>query len=630
MKRDFLGPRVLGIPALGVIAIVAGLVIPHAGGTGPGRDRFWLLSLVALGLPVVWRTVAGMLHGRFAADIVATLAIVGAALLGEPLPGLIVVIMQTGGEALDAYAMARASDAVAGLEADAPRTAHRLGGDGPEDVDPDDVAIGDRLLVRPGELVPVDGVVVEGNSHVDTSRLTGEPVPIEAGPGSALPSGSINGTGALVLSVSRVARESQYARIVALVRDAQASRSPLQRTADRWAIWFTPLTLLICLAAWLPEHDWRRVLAVLVVATPCPLILAAPVAVIGGINRAARHSIIIRNGDALESLTEVDTAVFDKTGTLTVGRPRMADIVTSPPGREDLLLEMAAGAERSSGHLLARVIVEAANERGLPRRMATGISESPGRGAGGIVDGWQVAVGSDGFVMAAFPELHDRLRPLIDGAPALAAFAAIVPHDEPAGAVAGRIDFADLLRPDLPELFRELSRLGIRRTVMLSGDRTANVAAVAGRLGIAEFGGDLTAADKVERIRSLVGAGHRVIMIGDGTNDAPALGAATVGVALAGHGGGVTAEAADVVLLVDEPARVADAIRISGRAMRIARQSMAAGLSLSLIGMVAAALGHLPPVAGAIFQEGIDVAVILNALRAARGPAGAMRATPPG
>ncbi len=623
MRTDYLSPRVLAVPALGVLAIAVGLVLPLFDVDGASRNRFWLAALAILGSPVVWGTISGMMRGRFAADLVATIAIVGAVLLGEPLPGLIVVIMQTGGQALDAYAMAHASDAVAALEADAPRVAHRLIDEGIEDIDPDLAVIGDRLLIRPGELVPVDGVVAEGFSDVDTSRLTGEPVPIEAGPGTVLPSGSINGTGAIVMSVSRVARESQYARIVALVRDAQASKSPLQRTADRWAIWFTPLTLIICLAAWLPDHDWQRVLAVLVVATPCPLILAAPVAVIGGISRAARRSIIIRNGDALEALTRLDTAVFDKTGTLTVGRPAMSGIVAVPAGREDFLLGMAAAAERSSGHLLARVVVEAANGRNLAHHLATGVEESPGRGVQGTVAGWRVAVGSDGFVQGVFPSCRESLQYLVDQSPSLAAFVVAEP---PMGSgkvmVSGRIDFADLLRPDLPALFQGLAEIGIDRQMMLSGDRTAHVAAVADALGIADRRGDLTPSDKVEEIRALTAAGHRVIMVGDGTNDAPALGAATVGVALAGHGGGVTAEAADVVLLVDEPGRVVDAIRIARRAMRIARESMAVGLSLSMVGMIAAALGYLPPTAGALAQEAIDVAVILNALRAGREGSG--------
>lgn len=619
MRADYLSPRVLAVPVLGVLAIAAGLLLPLFDIDGTSRNRFWLAALVILGSPVAWGTISGMMRGRFAADLVATMAIAGAALLGEPLPGLIVVIMQTGGEALDAYAMARASDAVAALEADAPRVAHRLIGGGIEDIDPDLAAIGDRLLVRPGELVPVDGVVAEGSSDVDTSRLTGEPVPIEAVPGTALPSGSVNGTGAIVLSVSRVARESQYARIVALVRDAQASKSPLQRTADRWAIWFTPLTLLICLAAWLPEHDWRRVLAVLVVATPCPLILAAPVAVIGGISRAARSSIIIRNGDTLEALTRLDTAVFDKTGTLTVGRPAMSGIVVVPAGQEDFLLGMAAAVERSSGHLLARVVVEAANERNLVHHLAAGVEESPGRGVQGTAAGWRVAVGSDGFVQEVFPASRETLRHLVRQSPSLAAFVVAAPAADSGGVmVSGRIDFADLLRPDLPALFRELADIGIDRWMMLSGDRTASVIAVADALGIADRRGDLTASDKVDEIRALTEAGHRVIMIGDGTNDAPALSAATVGVALAGHGGGVTAEAADVVLLVDEPGRIVHAIRIARRAMNIARESMAVGLSLSIVGMIAAALGYLPPTAGALAQEAIDVAVILNALRAGR------------
>ncbi|MFO0092738.1 MAG: HAD-IC family P-type ATPase [Gemmatimonadaceae bacterium] len=307
------------LPLLALGFLLAGALPPVLPVPSPWRDRVWLIGLVLTGLPVAWRTFRGLLRGEFAADVVAMLAILGAVLLQQPLAGLVVVLMQTGGEALDAYAVARASSAVEALEADAPRTAHRVVDGRVTDIDAGVIDPGDELLVRPGELVPCDGVVLSGTSHVDTSRLTGEPVPIRASPGASLMSGSVNQEGALTVRAVRRSQESQSARIVDLVRSAQASKSPLQRTADRWAIWFTPLTLAACAVAWFVSHDWTRVLAVLVVATPCPLILAAPVAIIGGLNRAARRAIIVRSGSALEGLARVDTAVFDKTGTLTVG-----------------------------------------------------------------------------------------------------------------------------------------------------------------------------------------------------------------------------------------------------------------------------------------------------------------------
>ena len=583
-------------------------------GAGPSSSQaVWTTGLVLTGVPVVWRTVRGMASGRFAADLVAMLAIVAAVILRQPLPGLIVVLMQTGGESLERYAEGRASEAVRELEAAAPRQAHRLGGAGEEDIDADAVAVGNRLLVRPGEMVPCDGVVVAGRSHVDVSRLTGEPMPVTAVPGTALRSGSLNLEGPLELRTTALARESQYARIVELVRTAQASKSPLQRLADRYAVWFTPATLLVCAAAWLLSGDPDRVLAVLVVATPCPLILATPVAIIGGINRAARHGIIFRHGTALEQLGGVHVAVFDKTGTLTIGRPRVSRVLADPGLDDAELLRLAAGVEQGSGHLLARTVVEEAQARGIVPAGGSDVVESAGQGVTGLADGRRVTVGGWSYVLDRSPEAEPGLRALLAGE-RTTGLRAYVSVD---GRGAGVIEYADRLRPDLAGFLGRLAALGVRRTVLLSGDEQANVDAVAAAMGIAEAHGDLLPEAKVAYVHRLVKSGEKVLMVGDGTNDAPALSSATVGIALAAGGGGITAEAADAVILADDPTRVAEAIAISRRTLRLARQSIWAGLGLSGAAMVAASLGYIPPTAGALLQEGIDVAVILNALRAA-------------
>jgi heavy metal translocating P-type ATPase len=603
------------LPLLALGFLVAGVLSPLLGAPSPWRDRIWFAGLVVTGLPVAWRTFRGLVRGEFAADVVAMLAIIGAVLLQQPLAGLVVVLMQTGGEALDAYAVARASSAVEALEADAPRTAHRVVDGRVTDIDAGVIDPGDELLVRPGELVPCDGVVIAGTSHVDTSRLTGEPVPIRAGVGASLMSGSVNQEGALTLRAVRRSQDSQYARIVDLVRRAQASKSPLQRTADRWAVWFTPLTLVACGVAWLVSHDWTRVLAVLVVATPCPLILAAPVAIIGGINRAARRSIIVRSGSALEALSRVNTAVFDKTGTLTVGRPRVHRVVVADGASALDALARAAAVEQGSGHLLARVIVAEADARGAPLEMATDLVEAPGRGITGMVGAEFVAVGAPDFVREQFamrkPAMATALESMERDGTGLRAY---VGSD---GGLLARVEFADELRAELAPMFRALETLGFRDSELLSGDKQANVAAIAAAVGITRFAGDLSAEQKVQRVAAMEQAGRRVLMVGDGTNDAPALSTATVGVALAGHGGGVVAEAADVVLLVDDPSRIPEAVEIGRRSLAIARQSIAVGLGLSLVGMGFAMAGMLTPVAGALIQEAIDVAVILNALRAA-------------
>ena len=606
---------VLALLAAGGVApwVAAAMAAPHPEGW---RHGTWTAGLLLTGAPVAWKTLRGMLRGEFAADVVAMLAIVGAVLLQQPAAGLVVVLMQTGGEALDAYAVARASSAVAALEADAPRTAHRMEDGRVTDIDAAAILPGDRLLVRPGELIPCDARVVAGESHVDTARLTGEPLPVRARTGQLLLSGSVNQEGALTLEAVRLASESQYARIVELVRSAQASKSPLQRTADRWAVWFTPLTLLVCAGAWWLSGDWSRVLAVLVVATPCPLILAAPVAIIGGVNQAARQAIIVRHGGALEALAGVSAAVFDKTGTLTVGRPKVQAVIPGDGATPAALLGLAAAVEHASGHLLARVVVAEAEAQGVPVRLATDTRETPGRGVAGTVDGVRVAVGSPDYVKEQLPAVAEALARLDAGAQGLRAYVATD------GGAVGRIEFADRLRDDLGDMFRALEALGIRERQLLSGDTAANVGAIAAAVGIGTWAGDLSAEDKVRHVRALEARGWRVLMVGDGTNDAPALSAATVGVALAGHGGGVVAEAADVVLLVDDPLRVPAAVRIARRTLRIARESIGVGLGLSLVGMGFAAAGLLTPVAGALAQELIDVAVIVNALRASTAPTG--------
>ncbi|HEU4641465.1 MAG TPA: heavy metal translocating P-type ATPase [Gemmatimonadaceae bacterium] len=600
------------LPFAALAFLAAGAVAWAVDRDGGWSSRIWLAGLVATGLPVVWSTVRGMLAGRFAADVVAALAIIAAVPLAQPLAGLVVVLMQTGGEALDRLAARRASRAVRALEEAAPRLAHRVVDGRTEDVAADAVAVGDIVLVRPGDLVPCDGVVMEGRSHVDASRLTGEPLPVSAEPGARLMSGSMNLDGALTVRVTAISRESQYARIVELVRSAQASKAPLQRLADRYAVWFTPLTILVCVVAYAVTGDPLRILSVLVVATPCPLILATPVAVIGGINRAARRQIIVRHGGALEQLGTVRTAVFDKTGTITIGQPHVHRVVNAPWIPREELLRTAAALEVKSGHLLARTVVEAAEVAGLALPAATNAREMPGRGITGVVDGREVIVGARSLVRERCPHTDAAFEALEQEHGGLRAYVAID------GRAAGIIEYADAIRPGLDDFLGELRRLGISRTVLLSGDHEPNARAVAAAVHIQEVAGDLLPEDKVAAVRRMTAAGERVAMVGDGINDAPALSAATVGIALAGHGGGITAEAADVVILVDDLGRVAEAIRISRRTMRIARQGIWVGLGLSALAMLFAAHGLIVPTAGALLQEAIDLAVIVNALRTSR------------
>ena len=579
----------------------------------------WLGGLLLTGLPVVARELGQIFRGRWATDLIATLAIGGSVGLNEPLAGLVIVIMQTGGEALEHYAEGRASVAVRELEAAAPRIAHRLHDHETEDIATELVAIGDVLVIRPGELVPCDAVVISGHSALDVSRLTGEPMPVDVSSGSAIQSGSGNGEGELTVRATAIASQSQYNQIVELVRSAEASKAPFQRLAERYAMWFTPVTLVLSSAAWLASGDPKRALAVLVVATPCPLILATPIAIIGGINRAARSRVIVRNGEALEKIGSTSVVVVDKTGTLTVGRPEVAHVFTDGKWSELDVLRLAGAVEQGSGHLLARTLVDAAQvavaKAGMTLPRASRIRDSHGRGVTGFIEEHEVAVGSRPFIAEKSERADEELRALEARFSREAGLRAFVSID---GEIVGVVEYADRLRDDAHAVMRELDALGIRHVILLSGDHEANVRQIATELGIADARADLRPQDKAAVIRELEAGGERVLMIGDGTNDAPAMSAATVGVSLAAHGGGITAEAAGIVILADELSRVPEAIRISRRTMRIVRESLTVGLGLSGVAMLLASMGLITAPVGALLQEIIDVIAIVNSLRAAR------------
>jgi heavy metal translocating P-type ATPase len=617
--RSFPSLAPLALPAIAILFVVAGTVL-HVTVGEEWSSVVWFGGLVITGAPILWHTLRRIVGGHLATDVVAMLAVIGAAALGQPLAGLIVVVMQSGGEALERFAEGRASRAVRQLEEDAPHIAHRIGNGlrGGEDIPVDDIEVGDILLVRPGEMLPCDCVVLTGESHVDVSRLTGEPIPVTGKAGVSLMSGSLNLNGALTVKATALSKESQYARIVELVRSAAAHKAPLQRLADRYAVWFTPVTLVVCAIAWVTSGEPSRALAVLVVATPCPLILATPIAIIGGINRAASRQIVMRTGAALEKLSDVRVAVFDKTGTLTIGRPSVSRVSAVPPMTDRLLLRLAGAVEQHSGYALARSVVDAALKDGEALPLPTETLEEGGRGITGRVDGHLVSIGSRGYIASRVTGTIDHpftIRPDDHGL-LLRAWVAVD------GGFAGTLDFADEIRRGTRETIAALPALGVRRMLLLSGDRQVSVRGVADAVGIREALGDLLPADKLMRVAALSESDGAVLMVGDATNDAPALSRADVGVALAGHGGGVSAEAADVVILNDDLSRVSEAIVISKRTMGIARQSIGIGLGLSAVAMMFAAAGMIPPVIGALIQEGIDVAVIVNALRVSvsRGP----------
>ncbi len=609
------GVRRYPLPVLALAGLAGGLLVLYAFNAPDISRLILIVTLVVGGSPVVLGTLRGMLHGDFAADIVASLAIIGSAVTGEYLAGVVIVLMQTGGEALESYAVRHASAALEALLARAPRVAHRRSAAdaGMEDIPVAEIAPGDVLLVRPGEIVPADGVVLSGTSAVDESALTGEPVPVAAGPGREVMSGSVCLDGALELRAERTSGESQYEQIVRLVRMAQDEKAPIGRLADRYAIIFTPLTLAMCALAYVLTRRPEAMVAVLVVATPCPLILATPVAIISGINRAARRGIIVKNGAAIEQIGQASAVVFDKTGTLTAGTPVVDRIVPLNGVRADDALRLAAGLEQLSGHQMARALVAAGRERVGDVPLPTDVVEVAGLGVSGCVEGHTVDVGSIAYAEQRGLGRADELRRARERAGVDGDATAIVGID---GHAAALVVYADPLRPSVPALLGRLARLGVRETIMLTGDDEATARAIAAEAGIAAVQADLRPAQKVEAVRALLERHHTVVMVGDGINDAPALAMATVGVAMGAHGAAVSAEAADVVITVDDLERVADAMEIGRRTLRIARQSIWIGLGISGAMMVAAAFGLIPPVLGALLQECLDVAVILNALRA--------------
>jgi heavy metal translocating P-type ATPase len=477
------------LPAAAALFLAAGGVVAALHGIA-GANPIWFAGLLITGVPVLWETVRRAGQGHFAIDVVATLAIVSAAILGQPLAGLVIVLMQSGGAALERMAEGRASEAVRALEEAAPRISHRARGTELVDVPVGEVAVGDLLVIRPGDLIPCDGVITEGRSDLDAATLTGEPLPVDGRPGVTVMSGARNGSGLLQMRATAVAGESQYARIVELVRTAQSSKAPVQRMADRYAIWFTPITLGVCVIAFAISHDWVRVLAVLVVATPCPLILAAPIGVVGGINRAARRGVLLRNGGALERLAQADTAVFDKTGTITLGAPRVQAIQALPPRDRETLFGYAAAIEQASGHLLARVTVAAAQAEGIALAAPSASREEPGLGVSGTVDGHVVHVGGRAYVLEHSAPDAEALSHLDQGSAMLRAYVAID------GALAGTIDYADELRHDLHTTLARLRSMGIERMLLLSGDRASSVQAVASSAGFTDARGDLLPGDR--------------------------------------------------------------------------------------------------------------------------------------
>ena len=596
--------------SIAIVGLTAG-IFAYAADRLDLADLCWTLATAPVVAGLAVSIARDLLAGRFGVDAIALVSMSAALALGQPLAGAVVALMYSGGNVLEDIAVARAEHDLRSLVDRAPREAHRRVGDRIEEVPIADVAVGDQLLVRAGEVVPVDGVVTSSAATIDESALTGEPIPVVKMRGAAVLSGSLNAGETFELAVSAAAGESTYAGIVRLVTAAQTAKAPFVRLADRYALIFLPVTLVLAFIAWLISGDLIRSLAVLVAATPCPLILAAPVAFIAGVAQAARRGILVKGGGPLEALARAHTVLFDKTGTLTVGGARLLSIEVAPGETADEVLMLGASLEQASHHVLAGAIVQAGTERGLNLKVPDQVRESMGSGLHGVIEGRHVSAGSRDLIFAGahISEWASRAIRRASWRSALIVFVAVD------GRVIGALLLADELRSDTPRAIRLLREAGIARMVMVTGDRAAAAHAIGAALDLDAVLADRVPSDKVDAVRSEQRL-HPTIMVGDGINDAPALASADVGIALGARGASASSEAADVVILADRLDRVGEAIVIAQRARRIAIESIVAGMGLSILAMLAATLGWLMPVPAAIVQEVIDVAVILNALRA--------------
>ena len=601
--------------ALTASGVTAGLVAA-ASGNETVRDAFWIATILVALVPVTWGIAKDLVAGHAGVDVVAILAMGGALLLGELLAGAVIGLMMATGIALEAYAGSRAERELTSLLERAPRSANRYDGSTLESVPVETVGVGDRLLIKSGDVLPVDGVVASAGAVLDTSALTGESRLVSHEQGDRVESGSINAGSAFDLRVVATAEESTFAGIIRLVEAAQKSKSPFVRMADRYAAIFVPIAVGLSLLAWGVSGDPVRGLAVLVVATPCPLLLAAPIAVVGGISRSAKRGIIVKGGASLERLASAEVLLLDKTGTLTMGVPDLSEITVFGDRIDRMdVLRFAASLDQVSSHVLAHAIVSAGRQAGIHLSFPDDAQEVPGSGLRGRVDGVDIRLGTLEWALGDL-EPNDDVRAFVRRMATNVGTTVYLSID---GALSGALVLDDPIRPDTPRTIRELKRVGIREVVMVTGDNSFIAEAVGSAIGVDSVLAERTPAEKVEAVRD-AGMDSVTMMVGDGINDAPALAVADVGVAMGARGATSSSEAADVVLIVDRLDRLVEAIQIARRSHRIAVQSVLVGMGLSFVAMVFAAFGLLPPVAGAITQEAIDAVAILIALRALTGP----------
>ncbi len=605
------------LAASALLALAVGGALLAVGASAAGRS-VWTVAVGVLALELSVEVLRSLFVERsLGVDTIALVAMVGALALGEDLTGLVIGLMFSGGGSLEHLASARARRELTALVERAPKFARlRVGGELRE-VAVGEIGVGDVVLVRTGETVPVDGTMISDEAVLDTSTLTGESLPLSLVRGMPVLSGTANAGPPFDVRADRPAVESAYSALVRLVEQAQAQRAPFVRMADRYAGFFLPLTIVVAGLAWILSGESERALAVVVVATPCPLILAAPIALVAGLSRAAQHGVIVKGAGAIETLGLARTVLFDKTGTLTVGTPAVREVLVRGNLDEPEILRLAASVDQYSAHVLGAALVTEAHGLGLVLSQPTDVVEEPGQGIAGTVSGHRVLVGSRAFL------LHSGVPAAeLSGARAATTRGSGEAHVMVAvdGRLGGLIVMADELRPDAAGLVGRLKTEGIRHVAMLSGDRRSVADRIGGQLAIDRVYAELAPEAKLAVVQS-IGRDPEltpVIMVGDGINDAPALAAAELGIAIGAAGATISSETADAVITVNRVDTVVDAVRIGRRSLGIARQSVIVGMGLSMAAMAVAAAGYLPPIGGALLQEGIDLAVILNALRALR------------
>lgn len=601
LKTFFKNYLQFGLVLLSVLlALILGLAGQHT-----AANIVLIASALTNSVPLVWGMIQDLRMGKYGVDILAATAIITSVLLKEYWAGMIIVLMLTGGEALEDYAENRAKTELNALLKRVPQKAHLLRGRKVVDVAVSSVQVGDKIVIKPGEQVPVDAEILEGTSSFDESSITGESLPIERNKGEELLSGSINLDGAITARALRIASESQFEQIIKLVKSATSSKSPFVRLADRYSIPFTIISFAIAIAAWVYSDDSMRFLQVIVVATPCPLILGAPIAIISGMSRAAKHGIIIKTGSALERLAVIKTMGFDKTGTLTKGQPIVEQVITYNKHSVNEVLSFTAALEQSSNHVLAKAIVDKAHDKKIAIPKAKDIQELTGNGLRATIKGKDILVGRLSLLSKHKVSIPKNKPNKIKQT---AAYIAID------GTLAGAITFKDELRPESKQTLSDLKNLGVKHILMVTGDNNDTAKSIASKLGIDSVTAEALPADKIHAVET---APNRPVgFVGDGVNDAPVLAASDVGIALGARGSTAASESADVVIMLDSISQVATSVSISKRTLFIAKQSIMIGIVISVGLMLIFATGKFKPVYGALVQEIVDVIVIFNALRA--------------